>query len=60
MEQIKAKFENGKTTIEAVGFSGGTCEEATRFLETALGNPVAREHKPEFYEEQAAHLEIQQ
>jgi hypothetical protein len=27
----------GKITIDAVGYTGNTCEEATTFLEQALG-----------------------
>jgi hypothetical protein len=39
---------DGSIAIDAVGFSGPDCEEATRFLEEALGEPTARQHKPEY------------
>jgi len=38
---------DGTLTIDAVGFSGPDCEQATKFLEEALGAPVSRELKPE-------------
>ena len=40
---------SGAITIEAEGYTGGTCEEATRFLEEALGLPDKRTRKAEFY-----------
>lgn len=39
----------GDIRIEAVGFQGADCEHATQFLEEALGAPVNRQKKPEFY-----------
>ena len=39
---------DGSIAIDAVGFSGPDCEEATRFLEEALGEPTARQQKPEY------------
>ena len=39
----------GSLVIEAVGFQGTGCQEATRFLEEALGNMQQREKKPEFH-----------
>ena len=39
----------GSFQIEAVGFQGTGCQEATRFLEEALGNIQQREKKPEFH-----------
>lgn len=39
---------DGELTIDAVGFSGPDCEQATAFLEEALGNAAARQHKPEY------------
>lgn len=38
---------DGATTIEAVGFTGTACEDATRALEQALGIATARTGKPE-------------
>ena len=39
----------GAITIEAEGYTGSSCEEATRFLEEALGLPGKRKRKAEFY-----------
>ena len=39
----------GEITIEAEGYTGSSCEEATRFLEEALGLPGKRVRKAEFH-----------
>jgi hypothetical protein len=39
---------DGSIAIDAVGFSGPDCEEATRFLEEALGETISRQEKPEY------------
>ena len=40
---------SGEIEIEAVGFRGSDCEQATAFLEEALGKAGIRKRKPEFY-----------
>ncbi len=40
---------DGSLKIDAVGFAGGDCEKATRFLEEALGKQSGRQHKPEYH-----------
>ena len=40
----------GDISIEAVGFKGADCEQATRFLEEALGQINRRERKREFHQ----------
>lgn len=43
----------GNTKIEALGFNGVGCEQATKALEERLGGgEVVRETKPEFYQEE--------
>ena len=42
----------GKTTIETRGFSGSSCQEATRFLEKALGERIGERLTGEFYQSQ--------
>jgi hypothetical protein len=37
----------GEVVIDAIGFKGADCEQATRYLEQALGSPGQREKKPE-------------
>ena len=38
----------GEIQIDAIGFKGPDCEQATRFLEEALGAVQVRQRKPEF------------
>ena len=38
----------GEIQIDAIGFKGPDCEQATRFLEEALGTVHVRQRKPEF------------
>lgn len=40
---------DGKLQIEATGFTGTDCEQATRFLEEALGWKTARKRTPDYY-----------
>jgi len=37
----------GELDIQAVGFHGADCEQATAFLEEALGQVAGRHRKPE-------------
>ncbi|MCA9125229.1 MAG: DUF2997 domain-containing protein [Planctomycetaceae bacterium] len=48
---------DGTTRVETRGFSGGQCQEASRFLETALGRRIDETLTPEFY--QSAHEQNQ-
>ena len=38
----------GEIQIDAIGFKGPDCEQATRFLEEALGAVQVRQRKPEY------------
>lgn len=40
---------DGSIEVDAVGFHGGTCEQATAFLEQALGPVTTKQRKPEYY-----------
>jgi len=40
----------GEIQIDAVGFKGADCEQATRFLEEALGVVGQKQKKPEFHQ----------
>lgn len=40
---------DGTLKIDAVGFQGAGCEQATRFLEEALGQETGRKRKPDFH-----------
>ena len=46
---------DGGITVEAEGYTGTSCEEATRFLEEALGLPGGRSRKAEFYQREQRH-----
>jgi hypothetical protein len=39
----------GQATVQTKGFSGASCQSASRFLEQALGKRTADERTPEFY-----------
>ena len=41
----------GDILIEGVGFKGADCEQATRFLEAALGVVNSKARKPEFHQQ---------
>ena len=41
----------GEFTIEGVGFKGSDCEQATQFLEAALGVVNSKVKKPEFHQQ---------
>ena len=45
---------SGEITIDAVGFKGADCEQATRYLEEALGQPASRTKKPEYHQSRKA------
>ena len=49
MEKIKIiVFKDGKSSIDAIGFSGNDCIAATRVIEQAIGNLAgARKQKAE-------------
>jgi len=38
----------GGISIEAIGYKGPACEQATKFLEQALGVKTATQRKPEY------------
>ncbi len=40
---------DGSLKIDAVGFEGADCEQATAFLEKALGQSTGKQKKPEYH-----------
>ena len=50
----------GATSIKTSGFSGGSCKDATRELERALGVSGHETLLPEFYAQTKAGEQIQQ
>ena len=41
---------SGEIKIDAVGFTGADCDQATRYLEEALGAVGTRVKKPEYHQ----------
>lgn len=39
----------GTIAIDAIGFTGADCEQATKFLEEALGVKTSHQRKPEYH-----------
>ena len=50
----------GETRIETKGFQGGACQDASRFLEQALGAKLSANFTSEFYQQEPASQQIQQ
>jgi hypothetical protein len=50
----------GQTSIQTKGFSGVSCQEASRFLEQALGTPTSEERTAEFYQTEQSHETAQE
>ena len=46
---------SGAVQIDAVGFTGPDCEQATAFLEEALGCITHKHRKPEFHQREVRH-----
>jgi hypothetical protein len=44
--------QNGDFSIEAQGFQGNSCEQATAGLENALGKLEKKAYKPEYHQTQ--------
>jgi len=52
MEEIVLRFSltTGEAIVEAHGFRGNSCQDATRFLRDALGDCTDFQRKAEWYE----------
>ena len=51
----------GETKIETHGFTGSSCSDASRFIESALGRKTAEQFKPEYFQtENLQHKELVQ
>lgn len=57
MKTIEITFAgDGKFKIEAIGFKGKGCEQATADFEKALGAVTSDSKKPEYYQKQQTTL----
>ena len=45
----------GEVSIDAIGFKGSGCDQATKFLEEALGTTARKAKKPEYQQKNVAH-----
>lgn len=45
------QIDTGEVIIEANGFKGRSCKDATKFLETSLGECTSFKRKKEYFEE---------
>ena len=50
----------GETTIRTKGYAGSDCQEASKFLEVALGSVTAEQKTPEFCTAAAQEQQVQQ
>jgi len=52
MKEIILKFDikTGEAKVEAQGFKGSSCQDATKFLKDALGQCTDFQRKAEWYE----------
>jgi len=50
----------GAITIDAVGYTGSSCEEATRFLETSLGTIGRKQRTRDYYRKKTRQQSNQQ
>ena len=51
---------DGLVTVETRGFAGGSCREASRFVEEALGARTSERPTAEFYRAQEARPDLRQ
>jgi len=51
---------NGETKIETKGFAGAECQEASRFIEQALGERTAERLTADFYTQQTDSATLKQ
>ena len=52
--------KDGSTNVETKGFAGSECQQASRFVEDALGVKTAERLTPEFYATGGVQQEAQQ
>ena len=49
---------SGEIKIDAIGFKGPDCEQATKFLEEALGVVGQKTKKPEYHQRAQQHQKL--
>lgn len=48
MKEIIVTIRHGKSTVEAVGYEGASCKDATQAIRDAMGRTTQDDNKPEF------------
>lgn len=48
---------DGKTNLQTLGFTGASCQQASRFLEETLGQKTTDRRTAEFYQAQSTSAE---
>jgi hypothetical protein len=48
--ELKFNIKTGETRVEAQGFSGSSCEQATKFLRDSLGSCTDFQQKAEWFQ----------
>ena len=51
---------SGETRVETKGFTGSSCQEASRFLEQALGAKLSDQPTAEFYQQRVNQDQVRQ
>ena len=51
---------DGRVTVETKGFAGGSCREASRFVEEALGATTSERMTAEFHQAQPDREDLRQ
>ena len=49
----------GESQVETKGFTGNSCRQASKFIETALGKRSGETLKPEFYTQTSSENQIE-
>ncbi len=52
--------KDGRVTVETKGFAGGSCREASRFVEEALGAKTSGQMTAESHQAQAGREDLRQ
>ena len=47
----------GGTKVETSGFTGQSCQDASKFIETALGRKTTEQFKPEYFLDEKTNLQ---
>ena len=52
--------KDGRVTVETKGFAGGSCREASRFVEEALGTRTSERLTAEFHQHEDGRQDLRQ